>query len=433
MRQAIFILIAVAILSILCAEAFGIERFPPPEFDETGHQLPTTTTPDGRVGVYEYVDAMVLFAALGLSAYLVLKQRSRRSIFLLMVFSLVYFGFWRKGCICPIGAIGNVALSIFDSNYAMPFSALLFFILPLVFTLFFGRVFCAAVCPLGAVQDLVTIKPMSLPSWLERVLRLLAYGYLAFAILFAATGSAFVICRYDPFVGFFRLNGNFNILVIGICFLLIGMFVGRPYCRFVCPYGVILRWLSRLSRRRVTITPDECIKCGLCGRSCPFGAIDMPMAAWPSGDYVKSKKRLGILMLLLPVMVVVGGWVIGSMSESASRMNATVRLAERMYLEETGAATDTTDASVAFRKTGRRTGELYDEAAAIKSNFSVGCWFVGGFLGLVVALKLLRNSIRWKRDDYEANRASCVACGRCYRYCPREHVRLKLIGTGRDL
>jgi ferredoxin len=54
----------------------------------------------------------------------------------------------------------------------------------------------------------------------------------------------------------------------------------------------------------------------------------------------------------------------------------------------------------------------------------MGGWIVGGFVGLVIGLKLIGLSIRRKRTDYEADRASCLACGRCFKYCPREHIRL---------
>jgi len=403
----------------------GFERFPPPDFVETGHVVPSPTTPHPRQNIYEYIDALVLLAALGLASYLVLKKRSRRAIFVLMVFSLFYFGFWRKGCVCSIGAIQNITLSVFDPDYAVPIVAALFFLLPLVFTLFFGRTFCAAVCPLGAVQDLVLLRPVAVPNWLESGLRLFAYAYLGAAVLLAATGSAFIICRYDPFVSFFRLSGSFNILVLGACFLLVGVFIGRPYCRFVCPYGVILRQLSRLSRWRVAITPDDCIKCRLCEDSCPFGAIKVPTTEWPPRDYDKSKKRLAFLILLLPVLVLSAAWAVSTASDSMSRTHATVRLADRINLEESGKVKETTDASSAFWATGREVKELYAEASNIQAAIKTGSWLLGGFLGLVIALKLIVHSVRRTRIDYEADKAGCLACGRCFKYCPREHVRLK--------
>ena len=420
-----YITISLAFFLLPCTFASAVERFPPPDF-ESGYVQPTPTAPGPRQTVYEYIDTLVLFATLILSTFLVLKTRKRRAIFVMMIFSLIYFGFWRKGCVCSIGAIQNVALSFFDPNYAVPITITLFFLLPLVFTLFFGRTFCAAVCPLGVIQDLVLLRPTSLPQWLENGLRLFAYVYLAAAVLFAATGSAFIICRYDPFVSFFRLSGSFNMLILGACFLFIGMFIGRPYCRFICPYGVILRQLSRISKWKVTITPDDCINCRLCEDSCPFGAIKIPTEDWPAHDYNKSKRRLMFLIILLPILVLSFGWIGSVLRPVTSRVHATVRLADRIYLEETGQEEGTTDASNAFRATGKEIKELYAEALAIQSRFGLGGWLSGGFVGLVIALKLIGLSLRRRRTDYEADRAGCLACGRCFEYCPKEHTKRKL-------
>ena len=219
-----YMIISIAVVFTICASVIAAERFPPPEF-ESGHEFPDTTVPQSRSGIYDYIDSIVLLAALSLATYFALRNRRRKAIFGLTVFSLIYFGFYREGCICPIGAIQNVTTSFFDPNYAVPIVVLIFFLLPLFFTLFFGRTFCSSVCPLGAIQEMVMLKPISIPVWLENGLRILAYVYLGLAILFAATGSAFVICRYDPFVAFFRLSGNANLLIFGACFLIIGIFI----------------------------------------------------------------------------------------------------------------------------------------------------------------------------------------------------------------
>ncbi|MGI9429838.1 MAG: 4Fe-4S binding protein, partial [Bythopirellula sp.] len=179
-------------------------------------------------------------------------------------------------CVCPIGATQNVTASLVDPTLAVPFVVLLFFLLPLIAALLVGRVFCGGVCPLGAIQDIVVLRPVQLPRSVDRWGGLLKYVYLAAALWFAAlpAGSRdFIICRFDPFVGFFRLNGSAWILSLGGALLLLGTVVGRPYCRFLCPYGGLLAIVSRFALKPVSITPDEQLDCGLCAESCPFGAI----------------------------------------------------------------------------------------------------------------------------------------------------------------
>lgn len=424
------ILVGWLVVLALCGAARGLERFPPPQF-ETNYVRPTPSLPNPHQDIRQYVAVAVLIAALSAASYLVYRRRSRKAIFGLMAASLVILGFVRNGCICPVGSIQNVTMTAFDSGYAIPIGVLVFFAAPLVFTLFFGRVFCGAVCPLGAIQDTVLIRPVKVPRWLESGLRLMAYIYLGAAVLFAATGCMFIVCRYDPFVGLFRLAGDWNILVLGACLLVIGIFVGRPYCRFLCPYGVILRQFSRLSKWRVTITPDECIKCRLCEDSCPFGAIREPTESWPQKQYKIAKVRLAFLLVLLPAMVAAGASGGYTLRDTLARVHPQVRTAERVSLEQSGAVEGTDDISDAFRASGRDSQDLYREAAQIRETFAWGGGLFGAFLGFVVGGKLLSLAVQRRRDGYEADRAGCFACGRCYSYCPRERLRLKKISEAR--
>jgi len=128
--------------------------------------------------------------------------------------------------------------------------------------------------------------------------------------------------------------------------------------------------------------------------------------------------------------MVLCGWAGARLKNVTSRMHATVRLAEHIYLEETGEVappetlgTDIINASLAFRATGRTVRDLYDEASGIRDKFALGGWLLGGFIGLVIGFKLAAVSVWRKRTDYEADRAGCLACGRCFKYCPRERLR----------
>jgi polyferredoxin len=159
----------------------------------------------------------------------------------------------------------------------VPYVVIVFFVLPLALALLFGRVFCGGVCPLGAIQDLAVLSPVRVPRRLDKTLGALKYVYLVLAIWFVlrpAPARDFIICRFDPFVGFFRQTGPAHMLLIGGGMLVLGLFVGRPYCRYLCPYGALLAILSRFSWRGVTVTPDAELDCGLCIDACPFGAIE---------------------------------------------------------------------------------------------------------------------------------------------------------------
>ena len=213
---------------------WAAENFPPPEFS-TPYKFPTSQWPLPRTEFFIYLDIVVLAAVLLLGVYLILRVRSRLHVAVLLIFSLLYFGFYRHGCVCSVGAIQNVALALAPQGYVLPFTVAAFFLLPLLIALFIGRIFCGAACPLGAMQDIILLRPVKLPGWLTHALSIIPYIYLGVAVLFASTGALFAICKYDPFVSFFRFSGPVTILIIGGVLLLLGVFIGRPYCRFCVP------------------------------------------------------------------------------------------------------------------------------------------------------------------------------------------------------
>lgn len=399
------------------------QRFPRPDF-ESGYIQPVPTSPTPRADTWQYVDMTVLLLTLSLSSWLVLRRRSRKLIFALMLFSLWYFGFHRQGCICPVGSIQNVTTALFDSTYIIPLSAVVFFILPLIFTLFFGRTFCAAVCPLGAVQDAVIVRPQKIPAWLNQVLGLIPYLYLGFAVLYAATGAGYLICRFDPFVGFFRFGFNEGMFIFSIVIIITGMFIARPYCRFLCPFGVLLKWLSMLSKRHATITPNECIQCHLCADSCPFEAIQIPTPDKYPGEPAKTRRRLFLLLALTPVILVISAWSFSRLSILLSREHYIVQLAEQIRLEDTGQTSVITDDSKAFRSAGTPTSVLYQQAAQVQKKFKTGSWVLGAFIALVFMMKLIYLQFWRRHTSYEPDRANCLSCGRCFTSCPKEHERL---------
>jgi ferredoxin len=406
-----------------------VDRVPRPEF-QSGYQLPRLEVPTPRAPYLEYLDLGVLVLSLSVSSWLALRARSREGIFLLGAFSIAYFGFYRKGCICPVGSLQNVALALFDSSYRLPVTVVLFFALPLLTALLAGRTFCAAVCPLGAIQDAVVVKPLRLPCWLAEPLGFLPVVYLGLAVLFAATGAEFLVCRFDPFVSFYRMGGSLGMLALGASFLLLGTVVARPYCRFLCPYGVLLGWLSRLSLRHAAITPDKCVQCRLCAEACPFDAIRAPATATAVPPR-SEKKAFAAGLAALPLLLGLGalaGWLA---SPALARVHPEVRLAAQIQREDAGLAQTTTLESDTFRASSRTLEALRTEAAAVTRRYATGGPLFGGFVALLAGLAWLGTFRRRRSADFEPDRGECLSCGRCFAYCPREHLRLREAAEGR--
>jgi ferredoxin len=420
---------ALGVLLLLALMAPAEQRFPPPDF-ENGYTLPTASAPAARHLWLQYGDAGVLLAALGIAVWLIYRKRSRRGLFWLSLFSLAYFGFYRKGCICPIGSPQNIVYGLFNPDYGVPVTVLIFCFAPIVVALFAGRAFCAGVCPQGALQDFMLIRPVTVPRWLEHALSIVPYLFLGAGLIYAGTATGFVICRYDPFVCFFRLSGGWFILTLGAVFLFLGMFVGRPYCRFLCPYGGLLRLASLVSKWRVRVTPDTCTQCRLCEQSCPFGAMREPTpVATNPGWAGAERKRLAWLLALLPVLVVAGGWAGSKFSPAAAQLHPTVALAERYTRQQSHPVQYglMTPEALSLERAAGNPGVILKAAAELRRRFDLACLLFGGWIGLVIGVKLVALTVRPGRTDYEPDRGACFACARCFTDCPNERVRLGLM------
>jgi polyferredoxin len=52
------------------------------------------------------------------------------------------------------------------------------------------------------------------------------------------------------------------------------IFIGRAWCRYLCPWGMLMSLLHRYSRQKVRVV-GECRACGVCVRACRVGAVEV--------------------------------------------------------------------------------------------------------------------------------------------------------------
>jgi ferredoxin len=415
------------LLPLLAPAAFGVERFPPPDF--TDHEVPRLVPPAPEVRGVGWVDVLVLSLGLAAATWFSLKSRSRRGIVVLSILSLLYFGFWRRGCVCAIGSVQNVALGLAEPSYAVPLAVVALFTLPLVVALVWGRSFCSGVCPHGALQDLVLVKPVKVPTWLDEVLRVVPWLHLALGVLLAATGGMFLICKYDPFVGVFRMAGPRVMLISGVALLALSMFVGRPYCRYLCPYGALLGVASRFARWRPAVTPGICTQCRLCETSCPFGALNPPQPQTSGRERLAATRRRTVLLALaLPILALGFMWLGGRAALLALPLHPSAKLAALVVAEERGElSAPLPDEVAAFHRHGSDQAQVSARAAAVERRFLILGRIMGGFFGLVMALKLARIFFPEPNPDYATDDGRCVSCARCFSACPYELQRRGIV------
>ena len=131
----------------------------------------------------------------------------------------------------------------------------------------FGRHFCGYLCPIGAVQELAyeVPAPKILLPW--KVALSVIRGLVFLIIIGAGVGLSLSILGFFGITEFFRLIISIGFAVF-LLLVAIALFIYRPFCRLICPVGVIFQLVATPALWKIRRT-DACIACGKCEKACP--------------------------------------------------------------------------------------------------------------------------------------------------------------------
>ena len=146
-----------------------------------------------------------------------------------------------------------------------------------------NKIICGWACPFGALQELIysipilrKIKKKKLPFVFTNTIRtclFIAMLLLLFAIIGGRKG--FVVYHYlNPFNLFDLHFETFSILLTVIIALLVSFIIYRPFCQFICPFGLVSWIAERFSIFRIRVDKEKCTRCGACIKACPLEAAE---------------------------------------------------------------------------------------------------------------------------------------------------------------
>lgn len=145
-------------------------------------------------------------------------------------------------------------------------------------TLLLGPVFCGYVCPFGTFQRILHFIGRKigfnkkLPIRIHEILSSIKYIVLTVFVFLIVSKQVMIYINIDPYHGFIRLFYGGITLMAGlylIIIILLSLYIKRPFCNYLCPYGAGLNLISSIRILRVTRHDEHCIQCKACDHVCP--------------------------------------------------------------------------------------------------------------------------------------------------------------------
>ena len=197
---------------------------------------------------------------------------------------------WGQGQLSVVTVLGTLRALILDQGLAFllfdPFSLAIW--VAVIFGFFYwGRgFFCGWLCPYGAMQEItgylgekMGIKSLKVPPKWDRHLKKVKYAILLIlaVMTFFAPGALDYAVEVEPFktavTTYFIREWYFTIYAI--FWLILGLFIFKEFCRYVCPLGAFMAIGNALRMKNWIKRRPQCgSPCQLCQVRCKYQAIE---------------------------------------------------------------------------------------------------------------------------------------------------------------
>lgn len=205
----------------------------------------------GAVDVTVKFVMTLLVILLGMILPIFFRMKKMRTA--ILVLDVVVLGLW-SGTFISYSMLVGIASNGLPLTSVSSLIPVMLLVVAFVYPLFGKKAhYCTHICPFGAAQELAGRIPCKNIRFGAKTIKMLTNFrrvlWWTLTLLMLA-GVGFEWMDYELFVAFVFSSAKTIIIVFATVILIVSVFTPRPYCRFVCPTGYLLKLSLPFHRKK---------------------------------------------------------------------------------------------------------------------------------------------------------------------------------------